>query len=76
MEKLIAGILLALLALILLFVIGIVTAIPVYFLWNWLVPIVFVGAFVTPHITLFQAWGIAVLCGILFKGSSTTTSKD
>ncbi len=51
-------------------------ALPVYYLWNWLVPIIFVGAPIVAHITLFQAWGILVLCGFLFKSSSTTTTKS
>ena len=57
------------------FVFGLVFAIPVYFLWNW------VGVIVgLPIITYWQAWGIYCLASMLFKGHSTkghsTDSRD
>lgn len=39
--------------------------IPTYFLWNWLMPEIF-GL---KTISLFQAWGLNFLCGMLFKSS-------
>jgi hypothetical protein len=42
------------------------TAFPVKWLWNWLMPTIF-GL---RHITVFQAWGLAVLCGFLFTPRS------
>jgi len=45
---------------------GIILAIPVWLLWNWLMPTLF-GL---TELTLFQAWGVNVLCGCLFKSSS------
>ena len=48
---------------ILIAVYSVVTAIPTYFLWNWLMPLLF-GI---KTLTLFQAWGINFLVGILFK---------
>lgn len=40
-------------------------AFPVWLLWNWVMPIIFH----LPEITLFQAWGLMTLCGLLFKSS-------
>jgi hypothetical protein len=48
---------------------------PVYLLWNWLVPIIFIGGGIAPHITLWQAWGILLLCGALFKSSRLPDKK-
>lgn len=46
--------------------IGFITAIPVYYLWNWLCPIVFH----LPKITYWQAWGIQTLSSFLiYRGS-------
>ena len=38
-------------------------AIPVFFLWNWLMP----ELFGLSSITLIQSVGISLLCGCLFK---------
>lgn len=40
----------------------IIMAIPTYFLWNWLMPVLFN----LPFITIWQAIGINLLSGILF----------
>lgn len=45
--------------------------IPVWLVWNWLCPMLF-GL---PSLTLMQAWGLSFLCGMLFKSSSTSSSK-
>lgn len=47
-------------------VLSLVAAIPMFFLWNWLMPAVF-GLKV---ITFWQAWGLLLLASILFKPSS------
>lgn len=47
------------------------SAIPVMLLWDWLMPTLF-GL---KTITLFQAWGLNVLCGILFKSKSSNKTK-
>lgn len=41
-----------------------ITAIPVYFLWNWLMP----DLFGLPLLGYWQAWGITFLATLLFKG--------
>ena len=40
--------------------------IPVYFLWNWLMP----ELFHLPELTIWQSIGICLLCEFLFKSSS------
>lgn len=43
-------------------------ALPVKWLWNG----VCVSLFAAPEVTFLQAWGLSVLCGILFKSRITT----
>jgi hypothetical protein len=38
-------------------------AVPTMLLWDWLMP----ELFGLKEVTLFQAWGLNFLCGILFK---------
>lgn len=45
---------------------------PLMWLWNWLMPILFK----LPEITFWQAVGVSVLSGLLFKSTSTTHSKS
>lgn len=53
------------------FGLSVVLAIPVWLLWNWLMPLIF-GL---TKVTLVQAWGLSFLSALLFK-SSATSSKD
>ena len=53
--------------------ISLLSAIPVYYLWNWLVPALTKGALAT--VTFLQAWGLTFLCTMLFK-STTTVNKS
>ncbi|GBC94557.1 hypothetical protein HRbin16_00341 [bacterium HR16] len=46
----------------------ILTAIPTYYLWNWLMPAIF-GL---KKVTLWQAWGINILTWLLFQDKSTS----
>ncbi len=46
---------------------GIIAAIPIYFLWNWLMPTIFA----IKTITFLQAWGIYFLSSMLFKSAKT-----
>ena len=50
--------------------ISLIMAVPTMLLWDWLMP----ELFGLKTITLFQAWGLNFLCGMLFK-SHTSTSK-
>lgn len=52
-------------------VIGLIFAFPVMLLWNWLLPVIF-GV---TTITYWQAFGLFFLCGLLFKGVNTSSSK-
>ena len=42
-------------------------AVPVMLLWDWLMP----ELFGLKEITLFQAWGLSVLSGLLFKSNTS-----
>jgi hypothetical protein len=42
-------------------------ALPVMWLWDWLMPTIF-GL---KEITVFQAWGLSALCGLLFKSNTS-----
>ena len=44
-------------------IISVIAAVFVWLLWNWLMPAIFE----LPEITIFQAWGMMMLCSILFK---------
>ena len=46
-------------------------ALPVMLLWDAVIPAIF-GL---PEITWLQAWGLSLLCGLLFK-SHTTSKKE
>lgn len=50
---------------------AVILTIPVYYLWNWLCP----DLFNLPRVTFAQAWGLLVLCGFLFKSSSSSNSN-
>lgn len=49
------------------FVIALLVAFPTMWLWNWLMPTIF-GL---TKITFWQALGINILCGFLFKSNNT-----
>jgi len=49
---------------------SLIMALPTMWLWDWLMP----ELFGLKTITLFQAWGLNFLCGLLFK-SHTNNSK-
>lgn len=52
-------------------VIALLTSIPVWLLWNWLMPAIF-GL---KSISFLQALGLCVLSGLLFKSSCNSSSK-
>jgi hypothetical protein len=52
--------------------IGLIAAVPIYYLWNWLVPSVFHG----PHITYWIAWGLFMLSHILLPGGGVNSSGN
>ena len=71
-EKILAASIYALIAILVTGAISFIAAIPVYLLWNWVMPEVF-GL---PVITYWQAWGIAVLADTLFHPSAKATGKE
>lgn len=67
MKNLITKVLIIVSALAMYAFVSVVLSIPVLLLWNWLVPTIF-GI---TKITLGQAWGISLLCGLLFGQDSS-----
>ena len=67
MKNLISKVLIIVSALAMYACVSIVLSIPVLLLWNWLIPTIF-GI---TKITLGQAWGISLLCGLLFGQDSS-----
>lgn len=61
-----------LVALFFIFGVSILFAIPVWLLWNWLMPIIF-GV---TKVSLLQAWGLTFLCSLLFKSNSVSSDKE
>ena len=45
---------------------SLIGAIPLYFLWNWLMPVIFA----INKVTFMQSWGLLFLTSILFKNTS------
>lgn len=50
---------------------ALLNSLPVYFLWNWLMP----ELFGLTEITFLQSVGLSFLCGFLFK-SNVINKKD
>jgi hypothetical protein len=44
-------------------------AVPTMLLWDWLMP----ELFGLKEVTLFQAWGLNFLCGMLFKSHNSSS---
>ncbi len=71
MNKLVSKVLIIISALAMYTFVSVVLSIPVLLLWNWLMPTIF-GI---TKITLGQAWGISLLCGLLFGQNSSEKSN-
>lgn len=54
-----------------LFVLSSISAIPIWLLWNAVIP----DIFGLPTITFLQAWGLSILCSLLFKTYSYDSGK-
>jgi hypothetical protein len=55
--------------------VGLIMAVPVMFLWNWVMPYISKGFF--SNIGYLRAWGLVTLIGILFSsGKSGHNGKD
>ena len=61
--KIISGILASLVMIGIVAIVSLIIGLPIMLLWNWLMPIIFN----LPKITFFQAVGLSILTGILFK---------
>lgn len=51
---------------------SLLAALPVMLLWDWLMP----ELFGLHTITFFQSMGLSALCGLLFRSSSSSSSKS
>ena len=49
-----------------------IIALPLYFLWNWLIPPIFN----LPEITMLQSFGLMLLSNLLFKSFNTNLNKN
>jgi len=58
--------------LIIIFLFAMLLAFPTMWLWNWLCP----ELFHLPYIVFWQAFGLNMLCGILFKSSSSYSTNN
>ena len=58
-----------LLAIALIFILSLLFGFPFMWLWNWLMPVLFK----LPEIDFWQAVGLMILSGMLFRSSSTST---
>lgn len=57
--------------LVLMIVFVLLMTVPLWLLWNWLMPVIF-GL---PEITLFQSLGLLMLASILFKSNVSSGGK-
>ena len=48
---------------------SLIMALPTMLLWDWLMP----ELFGLKEVTLFQAWGLNFLCGMLFKSHNNSS---
>ena len=69
MEKILAIIGAGVFTVMIIVLVSFLLALPVMLLWNWLIPLILQ----LPELTLFQAWGLTVLCGFLFRSSSKSS---
>lgn len=53
-------------------VVAFVISLPIMWLWNWLMPVIF-GL---PEITWTQALGLSILSSLLFKSGNISRNKD
>lgn len=72
MEKVVLGLIALVLGIFLAVGISAVIAIPVWLLWNAVIPTIFVTL---PQIGFMQAWGLSLLCSLLFKSTGSSSSS-
>ena len=69
--KLSEGIVVALTGIGLVIIVGLITAFPTKWLWNWLMPVIFD----LPKITFWQALGLNLLSSLLLKSANSNSSS-
>ena len=68
MQKFLTSIGAVVVSLVIIAVAAFILGVFVMLLWNWLMPMIF-GL---TTISYIEGWGLAALCGLLFKSTSTT----
>lgn len=74
MDNLIAGVIAIVIGIVIVVALGALLALPVMWLWNGVLPNLFATAVVRP-IDFWNAWGLLILCGLLFRSSSSSSSN-
>lgn len=74
-EKFIAGLLVGIVAVAIIVGLGALLALPVMWLWNGVLPNLFTATVIKP-IDFWNAWGLLILCGLLFKGAGSSSSNS
>lgn len=69
MESLVKYTLIGLIAFVGIILIGLIQTIPIFFLWNWLMP----QLFGVTSITFWEAIGVSLLAAFLFKSSGSSS---
>ena len=72
MEKFLTIVMVVLMVIVGIALYAVLAALPVMWLWNWLMP----DLFGLQTIGFWQAFGLLVLCGSLFKSSTSSSSKS
>lgn len=73
MENWIRNIIIVLYFILRLCLVSIITGVLIMLLWNWLMPTIIVSPYIAfPPINFWQAFGIAILCGLLFRQPNYT----
>lgn len=71
MEKFLYGVGFGVVVVFIVVVLGAITAWPTMLLWNWLVP----SILHLREIDFWEAWGLLILTGFLFKSTSSLSSS-
>lgn len=72
MDKFLKGIGAGVLGIVIIALSAFITGLLVMLVWNWLMPMLFN----LQTINYIEGWGIAFLSGMLFKGTTTVTTKE
>lgn len=75
LSRLIVAFGLIIMTMLIVFIFAGIAALPVMWLWNWLIASGVVFGVATPVLNFWQSFGLLYLCGLLFK-STLSSSKS